>query len=139
MDPEPCKVKENMVDLRRAEGALFVPEDAAQTRFVGFVRVGEDEFKVRVSGVRYAVSEATIKHTARPPRMLLDAARVDAERPLAALLAPHEALLKVRDTIRVRAVGEDTDCSGFCLYCRCASGRRRRSMGLSENYKSSLP
>ncbi|RLN02347.1 hypothetical protein BBJ28_00004972 [Nothophytophthora sp. Chile5] len=68
-------------------GAHFVPEDAARSRFSAYVRVGGEEFKVRVLGVVYDPQTG---------RAVFDAARLDVERALATRLAAHGATLKLR-------------------------------------------
>ncbi|TMW62142.1 hypothetical protein Poli38472_009635 [Pythium oligandrum] len=67
--------------------ALLVPENAARTSFAGYVRVGSDEYKVRVCGIEYTTDQK---------RMLFVNAQVVAEPFLATLLCDHEAILKVR-------------------------------------------
>lgn len=74
---------------------MLFPEDAALSAFGGFLRVGGDEFRVRVRGVRYQDS-----------RVLFDAAELEAEPPLAALLQPHVDTLKVR-------LAQSTSLDGF--------------------------
>jgi E3 ubiquitin-protein ligase FANCL len=76
---------------------MLVPEDAARSALGGFLRVGGTEFRVRVRGVRYAPGDG---------RVLLDAAELEAEPPLAALLRPHAGSLRVR-------LAQSTSLDGF--------------------------
>jgi hypothetical protein len=70
----------------------FAPDNARLTSFSGFVRVGHDEFKVRVRSITYDNSSST--------RMCFDTAQLDVEPRLAAILASQQDTLKVRDSAR---------------------------------------
>lgn len=63
----------------------FAPENASSTSFCGYVRVGNDEFKVRVRSIKYVDA-----------RMSFDSAQLDVEPPLAAILATQRDTLKVK-------------------------------------------
>uniref|UniRef100_K3X2N1 RING-type domain-containing protein n=1 Tax=Globisporangium ultimum (strain ATCC 200006 / CBS 805.95 / DAOM BR144) TaxID=431595 RepID=K3X2N1_GLOUD len=66
----------------------FAPDNARLTSFSGFVRVGHDEFKVRVRSITYDNSSST--------RMCFDTAQLDVEPRLAAILASQQDTLKIR-------------------------------------------
>ncbi|TYZ57136.1 hypothetical protein PybrP1_002768 [[Pythium] brassicae (nom. inval.)] len=76
--------------------AHLAPENAALTSFAGFVRVGRDELRVRISGVH---------HTA-PGRVSFENAALEVEPALAAVLADQ------RDTLKVR-LAQATSLEGF--------------------------
>ncbi|KAJ0397953.1 hypothetical protein ATCC90586_002016 [Pythium insidiosum] len=82
-----AKAAKVMVHLsRRDEPPLVVPEDEAMTRFTAYVRTSHGaEFKLRVCGVSHPA----------PGRTSFLRAELLAEAPLAALLAPHQHILKV--------------------------------------------
>lgn len=69
---------------------IFIPEDLEGTRWTGYVRVGNDEYKLGISNVHYKKT-----HNGDHQRMDLSDAEVVAEPQLASLLAQHAQILKV--------------------------------------------